>query len=140
MGTDKEAKESKDSQDMKLNVKLGIGASVIGIFLAAASIYLYARDAFRAASKTAASAIAPASAANCHCRLLPSVTATFCVNAFHMIVLCIWIFVPPVWFASETYITDRHYQDAHLKQSQEMFARVWVAVSVMLGVLASASK
>jgi hypothetical protein len=128
-------KEITEPDDMRLNVKLGVGASLIGILLAGASVYLYARDACRAVSKAAAAA----TAANWHCQP-SSATTTPRVNAFHMIVLCLWIFIPPVWFASETYITDRDYKNDHLRKSQEMYSRVWVAVSVMLGVLASASK
>src|SRR5579863_7707074 len=145
MGIDK---ETKKPQATRLNVKLGIGASLIGLLLATVSVCLYARDAYRAASNASAaastpaatSALAPAAAANCRCEPLPAVSAAFSVNAFHMVVLCLWIFVPPVWFALETYITDPQYKNTHLRKSQEMYSRIWVAVSVMLAALASASK
>jgi hypothetical protein len=99
-----------------LNVKLGIGVTTIGAVLAGISVYLYAYDAWR------------------------RVDATRKVAAFHLIVLCLWIIVPPVWFAFETYLAGPHHDLNKLRKSQEVFSRIWVGVSAMLGVLASAAK
>ena len=55
-------------------------------------------------------------------------------KVFHHVVLCLWIIAPPLWFLIETlYLAeDRH--DSNMVQTQELMSKLWVAVSVLLGL------
>jgi len=97
-----------------LNVRIGIVLSSIGGFLAAASVFMYAWDGW-------------------HC-----VKASGPERAFHLVTLCLWIVGPPVWFAVESTLLNSTQDKDEVRKKQEVFARIWVGVSAMLGVLASA--
>jgi hypothetical protein len=99
-----------------LNVKLGIAVTTIGAVLAIVSVGVYVRD------------------------WMLGIPASRNDEALHLIVLCLWIIVPPIWFACETYLVDPEQKSEKLRRSQEGFSRIWVGVSAMLGVLASAFK
>jgi len=97
-----------------LNVKIGIIVSAIGIILAGASIFLYVLDGW--------------------CGIEPSKTE----KAVQLVILCIWIVSPPLWFAVEPLLTKEKKLTEELRQGQEIVARIWLGVSAMLGLLASA--
>jgi hypothetical protein len=98
----------------RLNVKLGIGVTTIGGILAGVSVCVYAWEWWR------------------------RIDASRGIKAFHVIVLCLWIIVPPVWFACERYLVGPEQDLEQLSKSQELFSRIWVGVSGMLSVLATA--
>jgi hypothetical protein len=97
-----------------LNVKVGIGLSLVGGILAGMSVFLYGWDGWY--------------------RVPPSRTE----KAVHLVILCLWIVVPPVWFAFEPLLLKSGANRDELRKGQEPYSRIWVGVSAMLGVLASA--
>jgi len=97
-----------------LNVMVGIVLSSIGGLLAAASAVMYVRDGWHSAKASGPE------------------------QAFHLVTLCLWIVGPPVWFAVELTLLNSTQDKDEVRKKQEVFARIWVGVSAMLGVLASA--
>ena len=97
-----------------LNIKVAIVLSSVGGLLATASVVLYARSGWRGVPVTGAE------------------------KAFHLVILCLWIVVPPLWFAVEPELLNPTQDRDALTKKQELYARIWVGVSAMLGVLATA--
>jgi hypothetical protein len=103
------------------NVKTGIALASLGGALAATSVFLYLRAGWLGREITGGA------------------------KAFQLMILCLWIVLPPVWFAVELNLVKAGKTDDEAKEkrdemrkNQEVFARVWLGVSAMLGVLASA--
>jgi hypothetical protein len=63
------------------------------------------------------------------------------LQAFQLGILCLWIIAPPCWFALESMALLKDEVPAvqeNARRTQEIVSKVWVGVSAMLGVLASA--
>jgi hypothetical protein len=109
---------SRRRRSVALNVKRGFAVvlSTVGSLLAVASIVLYAFPAIWDVQKE---------------------------KVFHFVVLGLWLLGPPIWFVYESLILAKSYNEtrkAKLKGTQELISKVWLGVSALLGVLASALK
>jgi hypothetical protein len=56
---------------------------------------------------------------------------------FNFLVLSLWLVGPPIWFIIESAILVDNRFDASLKLNQDLYAKLWVGVSTLLGALAA---
>jgi hypothetical protein len=55
---------------------------------------------------------------------------------FHLFVLGLWFLAPPIWFVYEMqFYKWTPAEKEELRRTQELFSRVWIAVSALLGFL-----
>jgi hypothetical protein len=57
-------------------------------------------------------------------------------RALHVIILCLWILVPPIWFAIEPSLPHGK-NEKKFRKGQDAWSKIWVGVSAMLTLLAS---
>jgi hypothetical protein len=58
----------------------------------------------------------------------------------HLVVLGLWLVVPPIWFVIEAQRLVKDRQDVNFKQDQEMYSKVWAGVSAFLALLTNICK
>ena len=64
-------------------------------------------------------------------------------KVFHLIVLGLWLVVPPVWFMVEArWVKVKRTRAAtvKLKETQEFVTKIWAGISALLGVLGALKK